>query len=232
MKRIILAISVFFFSINIFAQKFELGFIGGYQLTNAYAFVGGDIDKINFNPKPGSGFSIGGYFGWTFHKNFGLDVQLLYAMRSYSFNMQYVKSDTSTIFKRQQFNLELPVHLNYRIKINNKFTIYPLIGASVNMALHGKDIAYENTDVQKPVDKKTDSSSLFNKDGRTNRFEFSPEIGILFKYKNLGIRPLYSIGVTNLTNKSFSWTFYLPKDQSKYLFNRELKLTITYTFKL
>ena len=233
MKKFLLIATFAILSANIFSQKLELGFIGGYQHTNAYAFVGGEINKINFNPKSGPGFNIGGFMLWSFHKNLGMDLQILYSMRSYKFNMLYQEQDTAVIFKRQMFMLELPIHLNYRIKINDEFTIYPTLGASFGVNIHGKDYAYLDTDSRKPIDKATKSDDLFSKsNGRINRFEISPEIGVLIKYKNWGFRPMYSVGVTNLTRSNYGWSFSLPEKQSKYLFNRELKLSILYTFKI
>ncbi len=230
MKKSFIAILTILLTISVSAQKLELGFVGGYQHTFPFALVGGDIDKIDFNHKSGAGFNVGGYFGWNFNKLLGIDFQLMYAMRSYSFDMQYKETSPTIIFKRQTFFVELPLHLNYKIKVKEHLYIAPLLGVSLNMAVNGKDIAYEHTLTQKPIDKVTTSDDLFGKNGRMNRFELSPEIGCLVKYKHWGFRPIYSVGVNNLTKQKFGWTFPLPEGQSKYLFNRELKLSIIYTF--
>ncbi len=232
MKKAFLAILSLLLATNIYAQKLEIGFIGGYQHTFPYALVSGDVNKINFNPRSGMGFNVGGYFGWNFYKNFGMDFQLVYAMRSYSFNMRYMDDEITTIFKRQVFNIELPVHLNYKFKVNDQLSVLPLVGVSVNASIHGKDMAYQNTATQKPIYRETSNDELFGKEGRMYRFEIAPEIGVLFKYKNWGIRPIYSTSLTNITRPSFGWTYSLPSKQTKYLFNHVIKLSAIYTFKL
>ena len=108
MKKAFIAILSLILTTNIFSQKIEIGFIGGYHHTFPYAFTSGDIDVVRFNPRSGAGFVAGGYFGWNFYKDFGMDFQLLYTMRSYSFNMSYNNDTTrkySTIFNRQVFSI-------------------------------------------------------------------------------------------------------------------------------
>lgn len=232
MKKIFVIIIAIFVATNLSAQKLEIGFIGGYQHTIPYALVSGDVDKIDFNPRSGIGFHIGGYFDWKFYGDLGMDFQLQYAMRSYSFNMMYVNDSLSTIFKRQVFNIEFPLHLNYRFKINDNFSISPVVGASVAASIHGKDLAYRNVETKKPVNKETDNGELFGKEGRMYRFSLAPELGATFKFGNWGIRPLYSVTITNLTRKEFGWTYSLPLGQTKYLFNHVVRLSAIYTFKI
>lgn len=232
MKRLIVVAIIAVFATNTFSQKLEIGFIAGYQHTNAWAFVGGEVDKIDFKSKPCAGFNAGGIMLWNVHKKFGLDFQLLYSMRSYGFDMVYQQKPEETVtLKRQMFLLELPIHMNWRFSVGKDLKIYPLLGASFNANLHGKDYAYDQN--LKPIDKVTKNEDLFDKDnGRLYRFEISPEVGVLVKYKNWGFRPVYSVGVTNLTRPKYGWSFPLPEKQSKYLFNRELKLSFIYTFKV
>ena len=235
MKKAFIAILSLILTTNIFSQKIEIGFIGGYHHTFPYAFTSGDIDVVRFNPRSGAGFVVGGYFGWNFYKDFGMDFQLLYTMRSYSFNMSYNNDTTrkySTIFNRQVFSIELPIHINYQFKVNDDLSVYPVLGATVSMGIHGKDLAYEDSEYRKPINKETDSGELFGKSGRMYRFEVSPEIGVLFKYKNWGIRPMYSVGLLNRTRKEFDWTYPLPNGQTKFLFNQRATLSVIYTFKL
>jgi hypothetical protein len=215
--------------VSLSAQR--LGFIGGYQTISTYAVVSGK--SVDFNPNIGSGFHAGGYFELDFKKgilkNFGFDAQVLYALRSTKFNLHYF-SDTTTIFERQAFTLEVPVHLYYNWKLNDKFILTPFLGASLNMGLHAKDLAWENTDWKKPVDMQ--KTEMYSKDGRINRFELAGDIGFALKYKQYGFRTTYQAGFTNLTNKKFDWTLGLSSQQNKYLFNRELKFSLTYTFDL
>jgi hypothetical protein len=235
MKKAFIAILSLILTTNIFSQKIEIGFIGGYHHTFPHAFTSGDIDVVRFNPRSGAGFVAGGYFGWNFYKDFGMDFQLLYTMRSYSFNMSYNNDTTrkySTIFNRQVFGIELPIHINYKFKVNDDLSVYPVLGATVSMGIHGKDLAYEDSEYRKPINKETDSGELFGKSGRMYRFEVSPEIGLLFKYKNWGIRPMYSVGLLNRTRKEFDWTYPLPSGQTKFLFNQRATLSVIYTFKL
>ncbi len=233
MKRAFLAVIALFVTATISAQKLEIGFIGGYQHTFPYALVSGDVDKIDFNPRGGMGFHVGGYFGWNFYGNLGMDFQLLYAMRSYSFNMDYVNDTLTTIFKRQVFNLELPVHLYYRFRVNSRLTVAPVVGVAVAASIHGKDIAYRDIASQKPINKETENDALFGKkEGRMYRFGLSSEVGAMFNFGNWGIRPLYSVTLTNLTRQGFGWTYALPSGQTKYLFNHVVRLSAIYTFRV
>ncbi|MDR3327868.1 MAG: PorT family protein [Prevotellaceae bacterium] len=225
MKKTIIITSLLILCTSLSAQR--LGFIGGYQLTNSYAVVGGKT--VDFNPKAGSGFHVGAYFDWTFKKNYGIDAQLVYALRNTKFDLHY-NSDTTIIFKRQIFNLELPVHIYANYRLGKDFVLSPFLGPSFNMGLHGKDIAWENTDYQKPVD--MENKSLFDKDSRINRFEVAGDIGVSLKYRNYAIRTLYSVGFTNLTRKNFDWTLSLASNRNKYLFNRVFKISFVYVFDL
>ena len=213
--------------VNISAQR--LGFVGGYQLTTPFPLVAGKV--IDFNEKSGSGFHIGGYFDWDFHKRLGLDVQILYTMRNIKFDMHNkLRTDTfSTIFKRNTFNFEIPIHIYANFHIKKGFILAPFLGPSLNIGLHGKDIAWQNTALQKPVDLQT--KDLYGKDNRMNRFELAGELGLMFKYKNYGARASYSIGLTNLATQKYDFTFNL-KDYGKNLYNGVFKLSFVYVFDL
>lgn len=230
MKKIVIIFLFTAICVSISAQR--VGFIGGYQLTMPFPVVSGKV--INFNEKSGSGFHIGGYFDWDFHKRFGLDAQLLYAMRNVKFDIHYL-SDTTTIFKRTTFNFEIPIHIYANFHTKKGFMIAPFLGPSINIGLHGKDIAWQNTEHQKPVDLQT--KDLYGKDKRMNRFEIAGEAGLMFKYKNYGARASYSLGLTNLTTKDFNFTTTLPKSHNsqnynKYLYNGIFKLSFVYVFDL
>jgi len=215
--------------VNISAQR--VGFIGGYQLTNPFPIV--QIEKsgtrIDFNEKSGSGFHIGGYFDWDFHKRFGFDAQVLYAMRNYTFDIYY-KSDTTTHFIRNIFNFEIPLHIYANFHIKKGWFLSPFLGPSIAIGLHGKDIAWQNTEHQKPVDLQT--KDLFGKDNRINRFELAGEAGLMLKYKNYGARVSYSIGLTNLTTKNYTFTTNYNSSLNKYLYNGVFKLSFVYVFDL
>ncbi|MDR1543274.1 MAG: outer membrane beta-barrel protein [Prevotellaceae bacterium] len=227
MKKLIL---IFFITIccsTVYGQR--LGFIGGYQLTNSYAIVGGK--NVDFNQTAGSGFLVGGYFDWNIKKSYGIDVQVLYTMRTSKFNLHYL-SDTTTIFRRYMFNFEIPLHLYVNIPLKKNWILSPYLGPALAIGLHGQDVAWQNVpDWQKPVDSK--KSDLFEKDkGRLNRFELAGQIGLTVKYKNYGLRAGYSLGLTNLTQKNFDWTLSLPAAQNKYLFNGVFSVAFIYAFDL
>ena len=212
--------------VSVSAQR--LGFIGGYQLTTPFPVVAGNV--IDFNEKSGSGFHIGGYFDWDFAKRFGLDAQILYAMRNVKFDMHY-KSDTTTHFSRNTFNFEIPLHIYANFHIKKGFILSPILGPSFNIGLHGKDIAWQNTELQKPVDLQT--KDFYGKDNRVNRFEIAGEAGLMFKYKNYGVRALYSVGFMNLATKKYNFSMTgLPSDYNRYLFNGVFKLSFVYVFDL
>ena len=235
MKKIILAIILIAAPLVVSAQKLRAGFIGGYQHTFPYAMVSGDVNKITFNPRSGMGIHVGGYLGWNFRSRLWLDVQLLYSMRSYRFDMQFnndPKRTATTIFKRQVFYAELPLHLGYSFRIDDNISILPIVGASFSAALHGKDIAYEATELQKPMTLETENKNLFDKDGRMYRFGLSPEIGVDIRYKDWAVRPLYSVSINNITRQNFGWTYTLPSAQTKYLFNHVVRLSAIYMFKI
>jgi hypothetical protein len=96
--------------------------------------------------------------------------------------------------------------------------------------LHGKDIAWQNTELQKPIDLRT--KDLYGKDNRLNRFEIAGEAGLMLKYKNYGVRALYSVGLTNLTTKKYDFGLGLPSNQSRYIFNGVFKVSFVYAFNL
>jgi len=231
MKKIILTFLLSIIYVAVSAQR--LGFIGGYQLTTPFPIVAGKV--IDFNEKAGSGFHVGGYFDWEFHKRYGLDFQLLYAMRSNTFDIHYL-SDTTTHFVRNTFNLEIPIHIYANLRIKKEFILAPFLGPSFNIGLHGKDIAWQNTDLQKPVDLQT--KNLYGKDNRMNRFEIAGEAGIMMKYKNYGVRASYSVGLTNLITQNYAFTTTLPsgssnkKNYNKYLYDGVFKLSFVYVFDL
>ena len=225
MKKIFIIFSFTIICISISAQR--LGFVGGYQLTTPFPIVAGKV--IDFNEKSGSGFHVGGYFDWDFHKCFGLDAQILYAMRNIKFDMHY-KSDTTTIFKRNTFNFEIPLHVYANFHIKKGWFLSPFLGPSFAIGLHGKDIAWQNTEHQKPVDLQT--KDLYGKDNRMNRFEIAGEAGLMLKYKNYGARASYSLGLTNLTTKKYAFTTSLPPNYNRYLFNGVFKLSFVYVFDL
>ena len=229
MKKIIIIFSFTMLCVNISAQR--LGFVGGYQLTTPFPLVAGKV--IDFNEKSGSGFHIGGYFDWDFHKRFGLDIQLLYTMRNIKFDINYLPDTTrnfTTHFVRNTFYFEVPIHVYANLHIKKGWILSPFLGPSINIGLHGKDIAWENTDLQKPVDLQT--KDLYGKDNRMNRFELAGEAGFMLKYKNYGVRTSYSLGLTNLTTKKYAFTTNLPSNYNRYLFNGVFKLSFVYVFDL
>ncbi|MDR0830215.1 MAG: PorT family protein [Prevotellaceae bacterium] len=230
MKKLILISFLTLFCTVISAQR--LGFIGGYQLTTPFPFSYNIYNEqdVNFNAASGSGFHVGGYFDWNIKSGYGLDAQILYSMRTTKFNLHYL-SDTTTIFRRNIFSLEVPIHFFLNFPIKKGWTLSPYIGPSLTIGLHGKDIAWENTDREKPVDYQT--SDLFDKDnGRLMRFELAGQIGLTAKYRNYAIRTGYSMSLTNLANQKFNWTLPLPSKQKNYLFNGVFSLSFIYVFDL
>jgi hypothetical protein len=230
MKKIILISFFTIFCLSISAQR--LGFIGGYQLTSSYAIAGKIADNsINFNPTSGSGFLVGGYFDWNIKNLYGLDAQLLYSMRSTKFDLHYI-SDTTTILKRKTFQLEVPLHFYLNFPLKKGWILSPYIGPALSIGLHGKDIAWENTDFKKPVDLQTSEMYGAKEKGRVNRFELAGQIGLTAKYRNYGIRAGYSVGLTNLTKQTFDWTLSPTKLPQTRLYNGDFSASFIYVFDL
>lgn len=204
----------------------RLGAIGGYQLN--MPFPSTTVDGVNFNAKMGSGFHVGLLFDWDLTNRWGVELGAMYSLRSSSYNLHYI-SDTTTIFKRQIYYLDIPlyVYVNFPLR---KWTLAVYAGPSFNIGLHGKDIAWQNTVTQKPVALETEN--MYGKDGRLNRFEIAAELGVTAKYKNYEIRAGYELGLNDVTKNNFQWTLDLPDGAKTHFYQGELKLSVAYLFDL
>ncbi len=224
MKRLFFTI---FFGLCVtvaFAQR--LGGVASYQLTQSFQTTSDNL--VDFNAKPGSGFAVGVWFDWDITRRWGLEVGATYNLRSANYDLHY-QSDTSTIFKRQVYFLNIPVHayVNFPFK---KWTLALYFGPSFNVGLHGKDIAWENTEIQKPVMLETEN--IFGEDGRLQRFEIGAEIGLNAKYRNFIWSIGYHQGFNNLVKNDYNWTFDLPTGTKKYVAMGEVKISFGYLFNL
>lgn len=229
MKKFSIIILLLTATLTMSAQR--LGIMGGFQMTNAWALAG----KCEFNPKPGPGFTVGPIFEMSFSHRLGFDVAALYNMRHTSFDIDYeFRPDTTVHLARTHFYLDVPVHLNVNFPVKNALSMALFFGPSFNVALHGEDIAWENTDQKKPVG--YDNDKLYGKDqsteNRFNRFQVSGELGFAVKYKAFEWRASYNGSITNMTNKTFLWYVGLRQGQNKYLRDGNFKLTFAYMFDL
>ncbi|MDR1591559.1 MAG: PorT family protein [Prevotellaceae bacterium] len=209
------------------ASAQRLGGIVGAQLTTPFPVVGGY--NVDFNARSGAGFHAGALFEWDITGRFGVDVAAQYSLRSYSFNLHYT-SEPTTIFHRQLYYLDIPVHAYLRIPLSQGIVLAPFAGASFSLGLHGKDMAWLDNETQKPVGKET--SELFGKDKRLTRAEIAGDVGVALKYKNYQWRASYALGLNNLTKQDFDWYIALNSKQSKYLFDGVFKLSFAYLFDL
>ncbi|HPW90167.1 MAG TPA: outer membrane beta-barrel protein [Paludibacteraceae bacterium] len=225
MKRLFLVLLLSAFVIGgVLAQR--LGAVAGYQLNTPFPST--NVDGVNFNERVGSGFHVGLLADWDMTTRWGLELGAMYSLRSSSYNLSYT-SDTTTIFKRQLYYLDVPLHVyvNFPIK---KWALALYVGPSFNVGLHGKDIAWENTPMQKPVTLETED--MYGDDGRLNRFEIAAELGLTAKYKNYEVRASYQIGVNDVTKDNYRWTLDLPTGSKTYFNQGELKLSVAYLFDL
>src|SRR5574344_1944736 len=105
MKKILALFAILLLVGNLSAQR--LGVQGGYSLSTP--FIDTEDIAVNFNPHSGSGFHVGALFDWDMTNRWGFEASVLYNMRTMRFNMEY-QSDTSTIFRREVFYLDIPIH--------------------------------------------------------------------------------------------------------------------------
>lgn len=208
------------------ASAQRLGVIGGYQLNTPFPST--NAEGVNFNARMGSGFHGGLLFDWDMTNRWGLELGAMYSLRSSSYNLSYT-SDTTTIFKRQVYYLDIPLHVyvNFPMK---RWTLAVYAGPSFNLGLHGKDIAWENTDMQKPVALETED--MYGDDGRLKRFEIAAELGLTAKYKNYEVRAGYQMGLNDVTKDNYQWTLDLPVNSKTYFYQGELKVSVAYLFDL
>ena len=204
----------------------RLGGIVGYQLTQGVQTTTDHL--VNFNATPGSGFAVGVLFDWDITNRWGLEVAATYNLRTAHYNLHYL-SDTTTRFKRQLYFLNIPVHAYVNLPFR-KWTLALYFGPSFNVGLHGKDMAWENTDWQKPV--MFEEDELYGDDGRLYRFEIGAEIGLNAKYRNFIWSIGYHHGFNNLDKNDYQWTLDLPTGTKTYVTMGEVKVSFGYLFDL
>ena len=224
MKKIFFVL--FFLSSVMMLSAQRLGAIGGYQLNTPFPST--SADGVNFNSAMGSGFHVGLLFDWDMTNRWGLELGAMYSLRSSSYNLSYT-SDTTTIFKRQLYYFDVPLHvyINFPMK---KWTLAVYAGPSFNIGLNGKDVAWQNTEMQRPVTLETDD--MYGDDGRLNRFEIAADLGLTAKYKNYEVRAGYQMGLNDVTKDNYNWTLDLPDGAKTYFYQGELKLSMAYLFDL
>ncbi len=216
------------FSVSASAQK--LGFIGGPSMSHSTMWCADE--DAGFKPIPGAGFHVGALFEWDITNRWGWDAAATYEMRSSAFNLSYAGVDTSTYFNRQLFYLNVPVHVYVNFPVQNKYVISAFIGPVFTCALHGRDIAWQNTDMRRPVMYENEAEGLFGKDGRIVRCEIAAEVGMAFKYRNFQGRLSYQYSLNNATRNDYLYTLPMSSGTNTYLTQGTLKLSFAYLFDL
>lgn len=224
MKKIIITICCLLGFGTISAQR--LGMLGGIQMTNTWALAG----KCEFNPHLGLGFTTGAIFDYNFSQRFGFEAGLLYNMRRTTFDIDYNHAETTVHFRRTHFYLDIPLHLYVDFPMKKNVIWAFFAGPSVNVALHGKDIAWENTPQQKPV--AMDNENIFGNDKRTYRLQIAAGIGTAIKYTHFEWRLGYNVSLNNMTVKEFLWFSGMTYAQNKYLRDGNLTFSFAYLFDL
>lgn len=211
---------------SVAAQK--LGFIGGPSMSHSTMWC--EDEGAGFKPIPGAGFHVGALFEWDITNRWGWDAAVMYEMRSSAFDLSYSGVDTTNYFNRQLFYLNVPVHVYVNFPIRNRYVISTFVGPVFTCALHGRDIAWENTEMRKPV--MYEKEDLFGKEGRIVRCEIAAEIGMAFKYRNFQGRLSYQYGINNLTKDNYLYTLPMTSGTKTYLTQGTLKLSFAYLFDL
>ena len=230
MKRFLL-IAVFVLGV-VAAQAQRLGGVAGYQLS--FGFNSTTNDVVDFGATPGSGFLVGVLFDYDITNRWGIEAAATYNLRTTKYNLRLAEKnglDTAHIFKRQLYFLNIPVHayVNFPFK---KWTLALYFGPSFNVGLHGKDIAWEDTEWQKPVGLMEDKIFGSKNEGRLYRFEIGAEVGLRAKYRNYSFSIGYHQGFNNLAKSDYNWTFTLPTNTKKRIMMGELNFSVAYMFDL
>lgn len=230
MKRTILTVALCFCVAAAFAQR--LGGVAGYQL--AFGFNSTSDNVVDFNSTPGSGFLVGLLFDWDITNRWGIEAATTYNLRTTHYRLQLAENqgaDTANIFKRQLYFLNIPVHayVNFPFK---KWTLALYFGPSFNVGLHGKDIAWQDTEWQKPVMLEDEKIYGSRNEGRLYRFEIGGEIGLRAKYRNYSWSVGYHHGFNNLDKSDYNWTLALPSGTKKRVTMGEFSVSFAYMFDL
>ncbi len=231
MKRTALIVVLALCAMAAAAQR--LGGVAGYQLS--WGFNSTTSDVVNFGATPGSGFLVGVLFDWDITNRWGIEAAATYNLRTTKYRLQLAEKqrlDTANIFKRQLYFLNIPVHayVNFPFK---KWTLALYFGPSFNVGLHGKDIAWQDTEWQKPVMLEDDKIFGSKNEGRLYRFEIGAEIGLRFKYRNYSWSMGYHHGFNNLAkDDDFDWTLTLPANTKKRVTMGEFNVSFAYLFDL
>lgn len=221
-KSLVLLIALFTAGL-LSAQR--LGVQGGYSLSTP--FIGTEDNAVDFNARSGSGFHIGALFDWDVTNRWGFEAAVLYNMRTAHFNMAY-RSDTTTIFNREVFYLDIPLHLTVHFPVK-KTRVSVFLGPSFNVGLHGKDIAWLNIPTKKPVSLEKD---VFGKEKPLQRFDLSAELGFSVEYRKMLMSASYELSLLNTAYKNYTYTFSLPPTSVPYYYQGVFKLSVAYLFDL
>lgn len=223
MKKILALFAILLLVGNLSAQR--LGVQGGYSLSTPS--IGTEDNAVNFNPQSGSGFHVGALFDWDMTNRWGFEASVLYNMRTMRFNMEY-QSDTSTIFRREVFYLDIPIHFIVHFPVR-KTRISLFLGPSFNIGLHGKDVAWLDLPTERPVSLEKE---VFGDEQPLQRFDLSAELGMAVEYKQLQFRASYEVSVLNTAYSDYGYTFSLPTTSVPYFYQGVFKFSVAYMFDL
>ncbi len=228
MKRTALIVVLALFAAVATAQR--LGGVAGYQLSWGFNSTTGDV--VDFGATPGSGFLVGVLFDWDITNRWGIEAAATYNLRTTKYRLHLAEqADTAHIFKRQLYFLNIPVHAYVNFPFR-KWTLALYFGPSFNVGLHGKDIAWEDTEWQKPVMRDDENIFGSKNEGRLYRFEIGAEIGLRAKYRNYSWSIGYHHGFNNLDKSDYNWTLSLPSGTKKRVTMGEFNVSFAYLFDL
>lgn len=135
------------------------------------------------------GFSIGFTQNIELYKNLGLGVGAQFRMN--------LRSDTETVWgftgkiSETQTIIDVPILLNYQIKLNNDFSITPFVGPMLSVALSGTTKGVDPI-FGDNIDNWYDSSS------NLNRFNLYAAFGLDINFSDFNLFGGYRLGLLDL----------------------------------
>lgn len=203
-KRIIL-LGIFIATLgvhNMNAQKANLGF---KSLEHHFGIVaGGNISRSSEAESPLKnrttlGFQVGGKYELNMANGLFMDVSTLFIMKSFKHDSYFTKAYQ----KRTMYNIDIPVHLGYKYKINKSTSVLASFGPYLGVGLWGhwkqrmETTGYKQKYVEQTI-------NLYKKTSQDSRFDMGVgcKIGIEL-YQRIQVLLSYNWGLTNL-NREFN----------------------------
>ncbi len=202
------------------------------NITNAQNYTGhkntiqhklGVVAGANFNvsakPDVGTknkirpGFLVGGKYELHFWNGFYTDATMLFTLKSFRFDSRI----SAEYVQRNMFNIEIPIHLGYRYKINEKVAVFGSAGPYFGFGIYG--FWKQKLEIHNKPGHNIHNVDLYKKNSGDYRGEFGLgyKLGVeLFNHYQFMMG--YDWGMTNL-NK------YYHKMR-----NRNLHLSVAYLF--